>query len=68
MTQREIAMIVIGEELELYRKIGIEFVVDNETLELLIRKGISKALGARPMKRTVQKYLGDVITERLKSS
>jgi ATP-dependent Clp protease ATP-binding subunit ClpA len=61
-------MIVIGEELELYRKIGIEFVVDNETLELLIRKGISKALGARPMKRTVQKYLGDVITERLKSS
>jgi len=33
-------MIVIGEELERYRKIGIELVVDNETLELLIRKGI----------------------------
>jgi len=65
-TQREIALIVIGEEVERYRKMGIKLVVDKETLELFIRKGITKALGARPMKRTVQKYLGDVIMERMK--
>jgi ATP-dependent Clp protease ATP-binding subunit ClpA len=59
-------MIVIGEELERYRKMGIDLVVDEETFEMLIRKGITKALGARPMKWTVQKYLGDVVRERLR--
>ena len=59
-------MIVIGEEVERYRKMGIDLAVDEETLELLIRKGITKALGARPMKRTVQKVLGDVVRESLK--
>lgn len=67
-TQREIAMIVIGEEIDRYRKMGVDLAVEEETLELLIRKGITKALGARPMKRTVQKYLGDVVRERMKKS
>lgn len=66
-TQREIAMIVIGEEVERYRKMEIDLGVDEETVEMLIRKGITKALGARPMKRTVQKYLGDMVRERLKN-
>ena len=47
---------------------GIELTVDEETIEVLIRKGVTKALGGRPMKRTVQKYLGDVVKERLKKS
>jgi ATP-dependent Clp protease ATP-binding subunit ClpA len=47
---------------------GIDLTVEEETLELLIRKGITKALGARPMKRTVQKYLGDVVRERMKKN
>jgi ATP-dependent Clp protease ATP-binding subunit ClpA len=59
-------MIVIGEEVERYRKMGIDLAVEERTLELLIRKGITKALGARPMKRTVQKYLGDMVRERMK--
>jgi ATP-dependent Clp protease ATP-binding subunit ClpC len=61
-------MIVSGEEIKRYRKMEIELTVDEETVEMLIRKGINKALGARPMKRTVQKYLGDVVRERLKKS
>jgi ATP-dependent Clp protease ATP-binding subunit ClpA len=65
-TQREIALIVIGEEVKRYRKLGIDLAVDEETVEMLIRKGITKALGARPMKRTVQKYLGDVVRERMR--
>jgi ATP-dependent Clp protease ATP-binding subunit ClpC len=67
-TQREIAMIVIGEEVERYREMGVDLTVDEETVEMLIRKGITKALGARPMKRTVQKFLGDQIRERMKKS
>lgn len=47
---------------------GVDLTVDDETVEMLIRKGITKALGARPMKRTVQKYLGDVVRERMKKS
>ena len=61
-------MIVIGEEVERYRKIGMDLGVDEETLELLIWKGITQALGARPMKRTVQKYLGDLVRERMKNA
>ena len=45
---------------------GIVLTVEEETGEMLIRKGITKALGARPMKRTVQKVLGDVVRESLK--
>jgi ATP-dependent Clp protease ATP-binding subunit ClpA len=67
-TQREIALIVIGEEIERYRRMGIDLTIDEETVEMLIRKGITKALGARPMKRTVQKFLGDVVRERMKKS
>ena len=48
------------------RKMGIVLTVEEETGEMLIRKGITKALGARPMKRTVQKVLGDVVRESLK--
>jgi len=47
---------------------GIDLTVDQEAVEMLIRKGITKALGARPMKRTVQKYLGDVVRERIKKT
>lgn len=66
-TRREIAMIVIGEEIERYRKMGLDLAVDAETVEMLVRKGITKGLGARPMKRTVQKFLGDVVRERIKN-
>jgi ATP-dependent Clp protease ATP-binding subunit ClpA len=59
-------MIVIGDEIERYRKMGIELTVEEETLELLLRMGITKARGARPMKWTVQKYMGDMVRERLK--
>jgi ATP-dependent Clp protease ATP-binding subunit ClpB len=64
-TQRDIALIVIEEEIERYRKMGVELMVDEEIFEMLIRKGINKALGARPMKRIVQKYLGDLVKKRL---
>jgi hypothetical protein len=36
-------------------------------LEFLVRRGIQKTLGARPMKKTVQKFIGDAIRESLKA-
>lgn len=59
-------MIVIGEDVARYRKMEIDLTVDEETIEILIRKGITKALGARLMKRTIQKYLGDLVQIRIK--
>ena len=47
---------------------GIDLTIDEESVEMLILKGVTKALGARPMKRTVQKYLGDLVRERLKNT
>ena len=59
-------MLVIGGAVKRYGEMGMELSVEEEGLELIIRKGITKALGARPMKRTVQKYLGDRKGEGLK--
>ena len=65
-TQREIAMIVINDEIERYRHREIELTVSVEAVEFLMRRGINRALGARPMKRTAQKYIGDAIRIALK--
>ena len=65
-TQREIARMVIDEELERFREKGFDLSLSEEALEFLVRKGIHRTLGARPMKRTAQKYIGDAIRMALK--
>ena len=65
-TQREIARMVIDEELARFREKGFDLSLSDEALEFLVRKGIHRTLGARPMKRTAQKYIGDAIRMALK--
>jgi ATP-dependent Clp protease ATP-binding subunit ClpB len=65
-TQREIARMIIDEELERFREKGFDLSLSDEALEFLVRKGIHRTLGARPMKRTAQKYIGDAIRMALK--
>jgi ATP-dependent Clp protease ATP-binding subunit ClpB len=65
-TQREIGHLIISEELARFRQQGFELTVSDEAFEFLVRRGIHKALGARPMKRTVQKFIGDAIRDALK--
>jgi len=65
-TQREISVLVISEELERFKKQGFDLVLSGSAFEFLIRRGIHKTLGARPMKKTVQKFMGDAIRESLK--
>lgn len=66
-TQREIGQLVISEELARFRAQGIDLTISESAFEFLVRRGIHKALGARPMKRTAQKFIGDAIRHALKS-
>jgi ATP-dependent Clp protease ATP-binding subunit ClpA len=66
-TQRDIGQIAIFEELVRFRGKGFDLRVSEEAFEFLVRRGIHKAFGARPMKKTVQKFIGDAIAHALKS-
>ena len=66
-TQREIGRLAISEELDRFRQQGFDLSVSDVAFEFLVRRGIHKALGARPMKKTVQKFIGDAIRQALKS-
>ena len=66
-TQREIGQFAIFEELARFRQKGFDLRVSEEAFEFLVRRGIHKAFGARPMKKTVQKFIGDAIAQALKS-
>lgn len=66
-TQREIGQLAISEELDRFKKQGCELSVSEAAFEFLVRRGIHKALGARPMKKTAQKFMGDAVIEAMKS-
>ena len=55
-----------AEELERFRAQGFQLTVSEPAFEFLVRRGVHKSLGARPMKRAVQKFLGDAIRDALK--
>jgi len=65
--QREIGRLAIDEDLGRLHEKGFDLTVSEEAFEFLVRRGIHKALGARPMKRTVQKFIGDAIREAIKT-
>lgn len=65
-TQRQIGLLTIAEELDRFDSQGFQLTVSEPAFEFLVRRGVHKALGARPMKRTVQKFLGDAIRDALK--
>jgi C-terminal, D2-small domain, of ClpB protein len=64
-TQREIGCLAISEELDRFKERGFNLTVSEAAFEFLVRRGIQKTLGARPMKKTVQKFIGDAIRESL---
>lgn len=66
-SQREIGLAVISAELEQLRQKGIQLTISEDALEFLVRKGIHKFLGARPMKGVVQKCVGDAVRTILKN-
>ncbi len=65
-TQRQIGWLAVSEELARYRQKGFNITLSEATFEFLVRRGMHKTVGARSMKRTVQKYIGDAIREAFK--
>jgi ATP-dependent Clp protease ATP-binding subunit ClpB len=65
--QREIAWLAITEEIARLLERGFDLTISDEAFEFLVRRGVHKALGARPLKKTVQKYIGDAIRQAIKS-
>ena len=66
-TQREIGRLVVAEELARFHARGIELSVSDDAFEFLVRRGIHKSLGVRPMKSTVRKLIGDAIGIAIKT-
>jgi len=62
-TQREIAQIAVNNELSRLRTKGFDLYLSEEAFEFLIRRGIHKTLGARPLLGVVEKFIGDAICE-----
>jgi ATP-dependent Clp protease ATP-binding subunit ClpA len=66
-TQREIALLGLTEELARFRERGFDLAVSDEAFEFLVRRGIHKTLGARPLKKMMQKFIGDAIRDAMKA-
>lgn len=64
--QREIGRLVVSNELARFRAKGFDLTISEEAFEFFLRRGTHKTLGARPMKSTVQKFIGDAIRDALK--
>ena len=60
---RNIVAILLGQVKERLRVQEIQLEVSSEAIELLIDRGFDPALGARPLKRAIQKYLEDPFAE-----
>jgi ATP-dependent Clp protease ATP-binding subunit ClpC len=45
---------------------SFDLIVSENAFEFLLRQGIQTTLGARPMKKTVQKFIGDTIRDAMK--
>ena len=56
-----------AEELDRFNDRGFNLTISEEAFEFLIRRGIQKTLGARPMRKTVEKFIGDAVRDALKS-
>ena len=65
--QREIGRAAIDLEIERFSEHGFDLTISEVAFEFLVRRGIHKALGARPMKKTVQKFIGDALRDAMKA-
>ncbi len=66
-TQRKIGQLAISEELRRLKDRGYDLELSELAFEFLVRHGTSKGLGARPMKRTIRKFIGDAIRTSIKA-
>lgn len=63
--QREICELLVAREVARLRGLGHDLRVSREALEFLLREGYDARLGARPMRRAVQRHLQDAVVRAL---
>ena len=61
----EITRILLGQVSERLQTNGIHVAFDDTVIELLIEKGFDSTLGARPLKRSIQKLIEDPLSEHV---
>ncbi|MEW6008736.1 MAG: ATP-dependent Clp protease ATP-binding subunit [Candidatus Omnitrophota bacterium] len=61
----EIVDIEVNEVAKRVKEQGIEISLDKKAKELLVEKGFDPVYGARPLKRTIQRYLEDSLAEEM---
>lgn len=59
--QLEIAQLLLDGELKFLREKGHELSADSAVLPFIVRRGFHAKLGARPMRDTVEKLVGDAV-------
>jgi ATP-dependent Clp protease ATP-binding subunit ClpB len=63
--QREICALEVAKETARLRGLGFDLEVTREALEFLVREGYDPRLGARPMRRAVERHLQDSVVRSL---
>ncbi|MDR0532772.1 MAG: AAA family ATPase [Verrucomicrobiales bacterium] len=63
--QREIAQLTLDEELLRLRLLGYDLKPEPEVLEFLVRHGIDKVYGARPLRDTVERFVQGAVVRAL---
>jgi ATP-dependent Clp protease ATP-binding subunit ClpB len=63
--QREICALEVKREAARLRNLGYDIAVSHEAIEFLVREGFHPQLGARPLRKTVERELQDVIVNAL---
>jgi ATP-dependent Clp protease ATP-binding subunit ClpB len=61
--QRQICELMIGREVERLNQLGHRLFVAADTVELLVREGFHRTLGARPMRNTVETFIQNQIVQ-----
>ncbi|HBC86489.1 MAG TPA: ATP-dependent Clp protease ATP-binding subunit [Lentisphaeria bacterium] len=64
-TQREIAVLLLERELSRLRDKGYALSYDDSTLEFLVRKGIDRIFGARPLRNAIERHVQDALARRI---
>jgi ATP-dependent Clp protease ATP-binding subunit ClpB len=63
--QREICELLIARETARLRGLGHDLTVSRAAMEFLVREGFHPQLGARPMRRTVERHLQEAVVRSL---
>jgi len=61
----EIIKLEINEVIERLKGRGIDISLSNEAMDFLMEKGFDPMYGARPLKRTIQRYVEDMLSEEI---